>query len=133
MAITILVWCMNCVKVPAGSDLAPRIRTSHFILALAALRKLNPADGLYIAPTDATAETFSLGEVFRTVCKILKYLARAYAPDQQVYIPSLKFPFPLVSISHYAKLDDGANLPHASLPAPRSMRCIAKQAQKVHY
>jgi hypothetical protein len=111
-AILTLNWWQSTLKisvpVPGGSvsPPLPKIRTSHFILALAALQRLDPKEepDLYLSPVASVAQPFSLLQVLQAMLKVLQYLARAYrlpmpsAPSLPEP-PMLNYPFPLVSHS----------------------------------
>lgn len=114
-AILTLNWWQYSLKLEglAGSGGAqlptPKIRTSHFLLALAALGRLDPTDELYVPSATAVARPFSLLEVLETILKILKYLERAYksaltltnspipGPSNLPIGGAMQYTFPLVS------------------------------------
>ncbi|CAE6423826.1 unnamed protein product [Rhizoctonia solani] len=84
-AILILCYCQQVVEILPG-----KIRTSHFHLALTALRNLEPTDEIF-----SPAEPFSLALALKAVLKILTFLGRAY-----LYTPptlGVGYAFPLSS------------------------------------
>jgi hypothetical protein len=113
-ALLMLNWWKRSVKhgvVPISGGVDPRsfkIRTNHFILALAALHDLNPTDPLYLPRAANASAPFSLTPMLTTMLHVLKYLKRAYNSTKMVTdvdVPGLrgttvharKYIFPLVS------------------------------------
>ncbi|GAB1526124.1 hypothetical protein RhiTH_009290 [Rhizoctonia solani] len=100
-AIFLLCWSQSLLKLEGVPKIPgiSTIRSSHFLLALTALQKLDSSDKLYIPPS-STPEPFSLCAVLKAVVKILNFLDRAY--QSPVTIPSVSgggslFAFPLGS------------------------------------
>ncbi|KAB5592345.1 hypothetical protein CTheo_4226 [Ceratobasidium theobromae] len=105
-ALLSLIWWKKSLSSNA-TERAPKIQSSHFILALAALQLVDSEEELHVARAESKAEGFSLSEVLETMLKILQYLDRAYnspltltaapvpAPRDQPVGPAMQYPFPL--------------------------------------
>ncbi|KAF8595742.1 hypothetical protein BDV93DRAFT_611258 [Ceratobasidium sp. AG-I] len=78
-AIITLNWWKRSTKADAAAG-GFKIRTSHFLLALAALHALPPANDSHVARAENTPLPFSIVRVMDVMTKILKYLKQAYNP-----------------------------------------------------
>ena len=113
-AIITLNWWKRSLKT-AGASGGFKIRTSHFLLALAALHALPFAHELHVPRAENTPLPFSVVRVMDVMTKILKYLKQAYnppptmlaardangnpiaGPSGQPVGPAMQYVFPLVS------------------------------------
>jgi hypothetical protein len=146
-AILLLNWWKRFVRLslPRLNGIDPRvlkIRTNHFILALAALHELDPKDELYISRAANASAAFSLKSMLITMLKILKYLQRTYtlpkmftevevAGTRGSPITAAEYVFPLVSgysqLEFAGELSDPAFSP-SSRRALRWTRCIRRRS-----